>query len=560
MSGAAGIVDLDDDRAADPAVAGAKASSLSVTRAAGLPVLPGFVVPAGAATASIEAGSRVLADAGSGAARLLISRRGLDDVLAAELVAAGRRLGSRLVVRSSTRREAEAAWAGAFASYGEIAPQELPRAVSGVWASVFTEDALGRARASGVAPGDTRMAVLVQPELRPRHGGSAATGDDGTVTVVGAPGHPAAIASGHVAGDTVRVAADGTVAAPGRRLPGVVVGEVASLARAVRAETGHDLIEWAEDGDGVWLLQARSAAPPGTAPPVRAPVAADPRLASVAGLVARHPGPVGEALVLPWAIGVSELPAPELPPPDADPQRLWDRARRAASHLAAQRWRDAADPQRVLASLRGPDPAAALDRIPAPALGDGRLAADLLGTLDRLAAVLAERGAIPKPSTLRHLALGAIDELVRRGREASGAPVRVGVGRWEPFLYGAVSALGTSVSGDAVVAGTGGGVLRLVGDENDAARFGPREIIVAAYPVTNLAPLLWEAAAIVTVGGGRGAHLFEVAASLGVPAVCGADVAAALGAPLECLEAAMRLGAVDGTTGTVSVLAAGSGP
>ncbi len=556
-----GIVDLDDDRAADPAVAGAKAASLSATRAAGLPVLPGFVVVIGAGSAAIEAGSRVLAEGGSGAARLFISGRGLDDALASEVVAAGRRLGSRLVVRSSTLGEAEAAWAGAFASYGETAPEELPRAVSGCWASVFTEDALGRARATGVAPGATKMAVLVQPELRPRHGGSASAGDDGTVTVVGTPGHPAAIASGHVAGDTVVVGGDdGVEAVGGQRLSGALVSEVASLARAVRSETGHDLIEWAEDDDGVWLLQARNAVAPAAASAPRPPVATDPRLAAVAGLLALHPGPVGEALVLPWALGLARLPAPETPAPGLDPQRLWERARRAASRLVAQRWDDPSEPQRVLASLRGPDPGATLDRISASAPPDQRLAADVLGALDRLAVVLAERGAITKPSTLRHLPLGAIERLVSRGHESTEASARFGVGRWEPFLYGSVAALGTSVEGDAVVAGTGAGVLRLVGDADDASRFGPREIVVAVYPVNNLAPLLWEAAAIVTVAGGRGAHLFEVAASLGVPAVCGADVAAAFGAPLEDIDAAIRLGAVDGTTGTVSVLTAASAP
>ena len=43
-------------------------------------------------------------------------------------------------------------------------------------------------------------------------------------------------------------------------------------------------------------------------------------------------------------------------------------------------------------------------------------------------------------------------------------------------------------------------------------------------PVPNLAPLLWDAAAIVTETGSPAAHLFESARALRVPAVCGVTI------------------------------------
>jgi phosphoenolpyruvate-protein kinase (PTS system EI component) len=66
-------------------------------------------------------------------------------------------------------------------------------------------------------------------------------------------------------------------------------------------------------------------------------------------------------------------------------------------------------------------------------------------------------------------------------------------------------------------------------------------------PLAWFAPLLWTAAAIVTRRGGTGAHLFDVARSLGVAAVCGCD----LGQPDEIGDALI---AVDGTSGSVWLL------
>jgi len=132
---------------------------------------------------------------------------------------------------------------------------------------------------------------------------------------------------------------------------------------------------------------------------------------------------------------------------------------------------------------------------------------------------------------------------------------RQGMTRWEPALFRIVSSRGERWTGDSAAPGWGAGRIRLIRDADDAAYFRPREVVAAMYPLNNLAPLLWEAAGVVTVGGSPGAHLFEVAAWLGLPAVCGVDIEAATGLSLDRLRASHAfLGAVDGDGGGLSVL------
>ena len=73
-------------------------------------------------------------------------------------------------------------------------------------------------------------------------------------------------------------------------------------------------------------------------------------------------------------------------------------------------------------------------------------------------------------------------------------------------------------------------------------------MLVTDRPVPQIAPLLWGCAGLVTAEGGEGAHLFEVARSLGVPAVTSLRLDV-LGA-----SAPSTLVAVDGDRGIVAVL------
>jgi phosphoenolpyruvate-protein kinase (PTS system EI component) len=73
-------------------------------------------------------------------------------------------------------------------------------------------------------------------------------------------------------------------------------------------------------------------------------------------------------------------------------------------------------------------------------------------------------------------------------------------------------------------------------------------VLIATRPVPQIAPLLWGCAGLVTNEGSEGAHLFEVARSLGVPAVT------SLRPSLPGAPAPGRLMAVDGDRGTVAIL------
>jgi phosphohistidine swiveling domain-containing protein len=131
------------------------------------------------------------------------------------------------------------------------------------------------------------------------------------------------------------------------------------------------------------------------------------------------------------------------------------------------------------------------------------------------------------------------------------APIRRGPDRWEPFVAEVVRSRGTAVTATPVSPGVGAGPAHRVERLSGALRPVPRSVLVVARPLPHLAPLLWHSAGLVTLGGTTGAHLFEVARSLGIPAVTGID-----GGKL----AAGALVAVDGDAGTLSVLPGGAVP
>lgn len=76
----------------------------------------------------------------------------------------------------------------------------------------------------------------------------------------------------------------------------------------------------------------------------------------------------------------------------------------------------------------------------------------------------------------------------------------------------------------------------------------PRDVVVGVHPVPGLAALLFDAAALVTTGGGPAAHLFESARSLGIPALCATRVEDLISCELTDVEADWAL-AVDGNAG-----------
>jgi hypothetical protein len=412
------IHDLDSEAALDPVRVGAKAAWLSRACRAGLPVLPGVVVDAAASLGHMSIGVEKLAGRGSGGARLAMTAEPLS--FANELMARAGRLGDVLVARSSTALEASGVWSGAFTSYLDVSPGDLPRAVAGCWASAFSVAALDRQTAAGIEPGSFSMAVLVQRALMPEAGGVARVEDDGTVVAIGVKGPPAPLLQGWTAGHEARRTDHGWSGDALMDLVGVeVLDELANVLLSAWPVLDANYCEWALDGQ-VWVLQLGR-----TDDAIREevePSPIDPRLVRSARLVARH--------------------------------------------------------EQELITTTTPDPGS-----------------------------------------------------------------RLGVSRGEPFVASVVLGNGVRHNGIPASPGVGAGVLIRPEGATGPGPISPRGVLAAGQPVPNLAPLLWDAAGLITETGSPAAHLFESARALHVPAVCGVTIP-----PGDWIVA------VDGNSGVVATI------
>ena len=522
------LVWLDEADARDPALVGAKACRLAQARARGLPVLKGFVVPVGVSDPVIRTGESVLRSTNnSGAARSAVFNRQPPPLLK-ELAEAGREIGDSLVVRSSSRAEADGAWAGAFSSYLGLTPEELAPGVIGCWASVFNPPTLKRGEAMGMSPREVGMAVLVQPEIRPTCGGVATLAAGGTVTVAAVRGHPAGLVAGWEKGQVATIAGGGEVHTDSSLLGSRLLREVADLSRATAEKIGCDHIEWMTDQKGkTHLVQAqlkvdsrmeviKTQAPA----PIRD---RRPGMSGVVRMMIRYPGPVGEKLVWPWAIGLEPLS----PAPTGQTRKslatLIDDVHRGAALLMSQRWGEAdslADVEQAWSVLRNGDSSRLPDLLRGHPSVDRRIAAAHLSNLGDLGRALTTAGVIPHPGWIWYL---DPDNLDRPPPEEPSPMRRIPLTSWDAWIYGVITSRGESTAGIPASGGWGAGRLRLIRNADDAASFCPREVIATSHPVGNIAPLLWNAAGLITVEGSPGAHLFEVAEWLAVPAVCGVD-------------------------------------
>ncbi len=483
-------------------------------------------------------GAGTLSSRGSGGARLVIGDQPL--AFTDQLIGLGRRLGPRLVVRSSTSLEGAGEWSGAFASYVDVSPEELPKAVVGCWASAFSVDSLRRQEATAIAPGSIAMSVLIQAAVHPQAGGTATIDADGDVVVHGVKGAPAPLLQGWVAGETARWS-DGWSGPELVELVGVdTLDEIADSMRAAVSSIGANHCEWALD-DELWILQLGVArqAPAPTALPFQS--ASQPELVQLVRTLVTSPGPLGEALILPWAL--AGMPAVEVIPRRVNdaPQRV----RSLCEQLTAQVWglppaRAATASKVALSSMRGPHPP--LEKLRALNSPSLRVAHDLLGLIAGLRLEMTDRGVVPDPDRAWHLDLEQIEAVL--GGADFKPSLRAGPGRWEPLIAAVAMAAGVSTTGTPAADGLGAGRKAAVGGPTEADRFTPRSIIASPQPVPALAPLLWEASGVVTSTGSPAAHLFDSARSLGVPAVCGVEIDA--GADLVV--------AVDGFAGVVSCL------
>ncbi|MFE6362810.1 PEP/pyruvate-binding domain-containing protein [Streptomyces sp. NPDC057806] len=253
-------VALEQPLAAVPARAGSKAANLARAAGAGLPVLPGFVIPCGAEDdpRSLRRAWQALSDGG----------------------------GRPLVVRSSSPQEdtEESSLAGRFASVLDVRGwRDFRTAVRTVLDSARLAD-------GSTAP----MAVLVQPMLTARVGGvlfgaDPVGGRADRMLVSAVRGGPDSLVSGAQAGTDYWLSGRGRVlrTEPAEAEAPLTRGELFRLARLARQARrvfgGPQDIEFGFDAEGrLWLFQSR---------PITAMAGRPARGARLLG-----PGPVAETL------------------------------------------------------------------------------------------------------------------------------------------------------------------------------------------------------------------------------------------------------------------------
>jgi pyruvate,water dikinase len=168
------VLRFDEPACAELGRAGGKGASLARMAGLGLPVPPGFVIPADALVTSLPDAGRELRELLAGGVSREIAERARALVLAAEPAAelveaigsAYRELGDEpaVAVRSSARAEdsESASYAGQQESYLHIQGlEEVVRRVRDCWASFFSERAIFYRGRKG-ALDDLDMAVVVQ--------------------------------------------------------------------------------------------------------------------------------------------------------------------------------------------------------------------------------------------------------------------------------------------------------------------------------------------------------------------------------------------------------------
>jgi hypothetical protein len=532
------ISDLDDPSGRDPVRVGSKAAALAVAKAAGAAVLPGVVVEAAMSKPHLRLGAETLAERGSGGARLVVAGEALP--FAEELITAGEALGDQLVARSSTLLEASGEWSGAFTSYVGVSPDELPKAVAGCWASVFTVAALERQEAAGVEPGSFPMAVLIQPALEPEAGGWAEMGPEGRIVVYGAKGSPAPLLQGWETGHEARHdgewSGDELIELIGPRY----LDELRELMSTVNAASGANRCEWALT-DRIWALQLGRTPTPAVHAPAGPVLTEAGELLDVIVAIALAPGALGEEMVLPWAIGGISADIEPVGPP-APLERMRDMCRELTEEVWGLPWSLAsAAATRLMADLRGENPMQVLTRLRGLRPPDPEKASRLLSSLLALRQELVERGLVADEQAAWHLGIDEVESALD-GATIPSLP-RLGIGRWEPLVASVVLSALAPLRGTAASPGIGAGRRSEVEDLHQRHP-GRRRVVTSTRPVPNLASLIWDAAGLVTASGSPAAHLFEAARALRVPAVCGVD----LGAPGN------QIVAVDGTAGVVALL------
>jgi pyruvate,water dikinase len=302
------LVFFHDERCADVEVAGGKGASLARMTALGMPVPPGFVVPADALEAALAGTVAAIRDAlargedaedlaeVATAAQALVKGADSGGAFPAQVAEAYARLGEGdvpVAVRSSaTAEDSEAAsFAGQQETYLHVrGVEEIVERIRDCWCSFFAERALFYRRQKGSLT-DLGMAVVVQRMVQPDVSGVMFTVDPtkgrrDRMVVEAVFGLGEGVVSGQLTPDHYVLARDGRVKRTRLHTqPYAIVhdpaggvreeqltrerGEARTLdeAQLTRlAKVGVDLekrfgrpqdIEWAMQGDELYVLQSR---------------------------------------------------------------------------------------------------------------------------------------------------------------------------------------------------------------------------------------------------------------------------------------------------------------
>jgi hypothetical protein len=561
----AAAIALTDKHAQSAESVGAKAAHLAQAVQAGFPVLPGLVIPASMSTQPLRAPLRAAQGGSVHAAQLSVPEPDTDQLFAVRSAIRQLTDGS-LAVRSSSPLEADARWSGAFTSFLDVNFAELPVAIRGVWASVVSPAVIGRALAQQIEISELSIAVLIQPFIAPDYGGTATVRGD-IVTVRGIAGSPAPLLSGWETG--VAAVVDRNGAAAGDRaialLSTAVVGAVADLAKALSLCLGYDSIEWAYINGQPVILQAGAAdhraasAEHHSASTVGRIRPLPPSAVAAAAHVVRFAGALGEATILPLVLPDAHVPVSReaMATDAAHAANLWLGARQLAARLLSARLGHLKNPtsavREMLAELQL-DPARALESLAElPPVPSGSIA-DLVGRLEAIGGWLCRTGRLIDGRRIWTLSEVQLTKLILVADDATPPISSRATHRWDGLLFDAVMAFGQSSEGESAAPGTGAGPVQYVDGGPRSERHLLRPVVVAPRPLPRLAPLLWQASALVTFGGSGAAHLVEVAASLGVPAVVACRAAEGLFLDRQTRP---QLAAVDGHAGIAAFASAG---
>lgn len=259
---------LDDPSCLEVELAGGKGASLAAMAAQGLPVPPGFVVPAHVLEETVDR-ERLVAHVHAGdheAARSCVREAA---VPRDALVEAHGRLGDPVAVRSSARAEdgAAASYAGQQDTYLNVrGAEEVVARVVDCWASFFSEHAVFYRSQKGSLD-DLGMAVVVQRMVDAEKAGVLFTVDPvqrrrDQMMIEAVHGLGEQVVSGEVTPDHYVVTRDGAtkraLTPNGGVLDEVELAQLAELGRLLEDRFGCPQdVEWAIHGGELYLLQSR---------------------------------------------------------------------------------------------------------------------------------------------------------------------------------------------------------------------------------------------------------------------------------------------------------------